>query len=492
MRPSKGRIRRVLGIAGLTALSVPAIQHFAAEPPAPKAPGAGITVIAFAPPGTAWFEEYSALRTGLAGTETATGDASRVAGDGRALGDATPVLAAAPAAHAAGLARPGVADPVVTGAITPDAAMRADIAAASVLPAPAGRPTPAGYPASAGQPAVAAHQGPMLLPPAPVPVENRKVAVLRIPVEPIETFVADPAVSDRSGPSAEIAPPPIDAGPVPPVASAAPPTTGETAEASATAALSLPSADAGVAGGFAPAPWIMIHASATAPNAVGRSAGIAPAATETSAAARRRTAVRTASRGRDFAPEAQVPMLSYATDAPDVEAPFRSVLGEPGAKASVGPKLPANMHAWAYGDLPAGADDQRQQKCLAEAIYFESRGENERGQAAVAQVVLNRLRNPAYPKRICDVVYQNARWFGRCQFSFACDGRPEEVNEPEAWDKAVEIARAVTTGKTYLPEIGDSTHYHATWVYPNWRRGMIRKTRIGVHVFYRTVNGGWI
>ncbi|MCW1840663.1 cell wall hydrolase [Prosthecomicrobium hirschii] len=478
MRPSKGRIRRVLGIAGLTALSVPAIQHFSAEPPAPKAPGAGITVIAFAPPGTAWFEEYSALRTGLAGTETATADAgrtadvSRVADSGRALGGAAPIPALAPAGQAAGLARTAAADQVVTGAITPDAAMRADIAAASVLPAPA------------------AHKGPMLLPPAPVPVENRKVAVLRIPVEPIETFAADPAVSDRTGPVAETAPPPIDASPVPPVASAAPPAAGETTEAAAT--LSLPSADAGVAGGFAPAPWIMIHAAATAPNAAGRSAGLAPAATEASASARRRMAARTGSRGRDFAPEAQVPMLGYANDAPDVEAPFRSVLGEPGAKAGIGPKLPANMHAWAYADLPAGVDDQRQQKCLAEAIYFEARGENERGQAAVAQVVLNRLRNPAYPKRICDVVYQNARSFGRCQFSFACDGRPEEINEPDAWDKAVEIARAVTAGKTYLPEIGDSTHYHATWVTPNWRRGMIRKTRIGVHVFYRTVNGGWI
>ena len=73
----------------------------------------------------------------------------------------------------------------------------------------------------------------------------------------------------------------------------------------------------------------------------------------------------------------------------------------------------------------------KEQKCLANAIYFEARGETLRGQAAVAQVVLNRVRNPAYPETICGVVYQNQNLKNRCQFSFACDGKKDRHRQPE-------------------------------------------------------------
>jgi spore germination cell wall hydrolase CwlJ-like protein len=123
--------------------------------------------------------------------------------------------------------------------------------------------------------------------------------------------------------------------------------------------------------------------------------------------------------------------------------------------------------------------------CLAQAIYFEARGEPYRGQVAVAQVVMNRLAYPLYPKTICGVVFQDASRRDACQFSFACDGIPEVVNEPEAWKQAEDIAQKVADGELYLPEVGNATHYHATYVYPDWAPELKRVTKIGQHIFYK-------
>jgi hypothetical protein len=128
---------------------------------------------------------------------------------------------------------------------------------------------------------------------------------------------------------------------------------------------------------------------------------------------------------------------------------------------------------------------QRDIKCMADAIYFEARGESYRGQIAVGQVVMNRLHHPIYPKDICQVVYQNEQMRNACQFSFACDGIPETVNDQKAWKQADEIARGVIDGNLYLPEVGKSTHYHATYVYPDWAPRLKRVTKIGHHVFYQ-------
>jgi hypothetical protein len=124
-------------------------------------------------------------------------------------------------------------------------------------------------------------------------------------------------------------------------------------------------------------------------------------------------------------------------------------------------------------------------KCLTDAVYFEARGEPYRGQAAVAQVVLNRVKSPLYPNSICAVVYQNQSKRNACQFSFACDGIPEVVNEPDAWKTAKEVAGKVLRGEIYLTEIANATHYHATYVRPDWAREMKRVTQIGGHIFYR-------
>jgi len=127
----------------------------------------------------------------------------------------------------------------------------------------------------------------------------------------------------------------------------------------------------------------------------------------------------------------------------------------------------------------------RAQRCLANAIYFESRSEPIRGQMAVAQVVLNRVFSGFYPNDICGVVYQNANRHLACQFTFACDGKSKLISERGHWAVANRIARQTLDGQIYVPEVGKSTHYHASYVHPNWVREMKKLVRFGVHSFYR-------
>jgi hypothetical protein len=127
----------------------------------------------------------------------------------------------------------------------------------------------------------------------------------------------------------------------------------------------------------------------------------------------------------------------------------------------------------------------KSETCLAEAIYFEARGEAVRGQMAVAQVVLNRAFSGKYPNTVCGVVYQNAHRRLHCQFTFACDGIPDIVREPDMWERAKTIAAEMLDGKLWLPEVGKATHYHAHWVHPGWVREMTKMHRLGVHTFYR-------
>src|SRR6267142_6261404 len=110
----------------------------------------------------------------------------------------------------------------------------------------------------------------------------------------------------------------------------------------------------------------------------------------------------------------------------------------------------------------------KSEKCLAEAVYFEARGEAVRGQIAVAQVVLNRAFSGKYPETVCGVVYQNKHRHLACQFTFACDNNADVVREPDMWDRARKIAKAMLDGQLWLPEVDKSTHYHAYWVRPSW------------------------
>lgn len=192
--------------------------------------------------------------------------------------------------------------------------------------------------------------------------------------------------------------------------------------------------------------------------------------------------------------KADVLATAYAPAEPDyaVSSPFASLLKEQNEDAGrFIPPLAPGDHAWMSKPLPAAVFSDKEQKCLAEGVYFEARGENLKGQAAVAQVILNRVRNPAYPNTICGVVYQNDDWRNRCQFSFACDGARERIRSPRHYEIAKEIAMAVTAGKIFLPEVASATHYHATYVSPRWARTMDRVKKIGLHIFYRTKGGGW-
>ncbi|MHA1189958.1 MAG: cell wall hydrolase [Alphaproteobacteria bacterium] len=127
-------------------------------------------------------------------------------------------------------------------------------------------------------------------------------------------------------------------------------------------------------------------------------------------------------------------------------------------------------------------------KCLATAVYFESRGEPVAGQYAVAHVIANRVRNRFYPATICGVVYQNWYRRNRCQFSFACDGNADIAKNVRAWERSVAVARTVLTsgsGPVATP-IRRSTHFHATYVRPYWSRKLQQTGALGQHIFYVT------
>ncbi|MCB1387140.1 MAG: cell wall hydrolase [Nitratireductor sp.] len=183
-------------------------------------------------------------------------------------------------------------------------------------------------------------------------------------------------------------------------------------------------------------------------------------------------------------------IVAYVPEPEKLRSPFAAVLEEE-APISLTPRLDKSDHAWAANPLPKSSFSDREQHCLTAGIYFEARGEPVKGQAAVAQVILNRVRNPTYPDTICGVVYQNKEWRNRCQFSFACDRIKDKVRDPKRWKIAQYVARETTEGRIWLKEVGSSTHYHATYVSPKWARTMKRVGRIGLHVFYRTFGGGW-
>ena len=125
-----------------------------------------------------------------------------------------------------------------------------------------------------------------------------------------------------------------------------------------------------------------------------------------------------------------------------------------------------------------------EENCLARAVYFESRSESDLGQLAVAKVILNRVKSPDYPKSICGVVYQGSGTRNSCQFSFACDGLPDDVNNAGAWEHAKAIAQRAIAGDPAVAMMGSATNYHADYVQPRWAKSMRRLARIGHHIFY--------
>ncbi|MFA7587199.1 MAG: cell wall hydrolase [Novosphingobium sp.] len=128
-------------------------------------------------------------------------------------------------------------------------------------------------------------------------------------------------------------------------------------------------------------------------------------------------------------------------------------------------------------------------KCLTQAIYYEAAVEPLQGRRAVAQVVLNRMRHPAYPKSVCGVVYQGAERRTGCQFSFTCDGSLLRAPATRPWQEAEQIARSALAGHVEK-SVGTATHYHADYVLPKWAFELAKIEQLGRHIFYR-FNGVW-
>ena len=130
----------------------------------------------------------------------------------------------------------------------------------------------------------------------------------------------------------------------------------------------------------------------------------------------------------------------------------------------------------------------RAQQCLTAAIYYEARSESDDGQRAVAQVVLNRVRHPAFPASVCGVVYQGSYRRTGCQFTFTCDGSLRRRPIAHIWDRARRIAEAALAGEVYAP-VGNATHYHTTAILPYWASSLTRSAVVGAHIFYRWKGG---
>jgi spore germination cell wall hydrolase CwlJ-like protein len=127
-----------------------------------------------------------------------------------------------------------------------------------------------------------------------------------------------------------------------------------------------------------------------------------------------------------------------------------------------------------------------EQTCLAEAMYYEARGEGEEGQKAVAEVVLQRTHDLAFPKTICGVVHEGAQLRTGCQFTFMCDGSLKRMKNPIAWRRIRQLASEIIAGAVRLADETDhATYYHAAEILPPWTAEMTRTAQIGNHIFYK-------
>ncbi len=123
-------------------------------------------------------------------------------------------------------------------------------------------------------------------------------------------------------------------------------------------------------------------------------------------------------------------------------------------------------------------------RCLSEALYFEARGETVKGLFAVAEVIMNRVASPRFPGSVCGVINQGTGAKYACQFTYTCDGRPEEIHEPASWARVGKVAKVMVSGAP-RPLTKGATHYHTTAVRPNWSKVYTHTASIGDHVFYR-------
>jgi len=133
-------------------------------------------------------------------------------------------------------------------------------------------------------------------------------------------------------------------------------------------------------------------------------------------------------------------------------------------------------------------DEARALDCMTAAVYYEAAYESTDGQRAVAQVVLNRMRHPAYPKTVCGVVFQGSTRTTGCQFTFTCDGSLAREPNPEIWARTRKVAEAALNGYV-MKKVGNATHYHASYVAPYWSPSLLKVANVGAHIFYRWMGG---
>jgi spore germination cell wall hydrolase CwlJ-like protein len=141
------------------------------------------------------------------------------------------------------------------------------------------------------------------------------------------------------------------------------------------------------------------------------------------------------------------------------------------------PARPFVLHA-------SAEDSERAHRCLAQAVYYEAATEPDQGQAAVAQAVLNRLRDPNFPKSVCGVVFQGSQLPTGCQFSFTCDGSLARQPSADGWARAMAVAKRALNGFVE-PSVGWATHYHAVYVWPYWAPTLVKLNQVGSQIFYR-------
>ncbi|WP_223421730.1 cell wall hydrolase [Tateyamaria pelophila] len=184
------------------------------------------------------------------------------------------------------------------------------------------------------------------------------------------------------------------------------------------------------------------------------------------------------------------PVLASDKDAPDTttqvtQNAFLNFLGIP-AKHRLSDETPHGevefVKSWIDSQPKPSGDEHW--KCLSEALYFEARGETVKGQFAVAEVIMNRVDSARFPDSVCGVIKQGTGRKYQCQFTYTCDGHPERIAEPRAYERVSKVARAVLDERA--PDLTKgATHYHTTAVRPKWSRVYTKTASIGVHLFYR-------
>jgi len=152
-------------------------------------------------------------------------------------------------------------------------------------------------------------------------------------------------------------------------------------------------------------------------------------------------------------------------------------------------KVRPTLTAWARTFRTMFYPQTMSESCLARAVYFEARSESTLGQLAVATVILNRVKASNNSSSICGVVYKGANRLNVCQFSFACDGKPDVPDDMDAWNTALNITTLALTTDEEIPDrqmqiVANATYYHADYVDPYWSKSMHRLTKIGRHIFY--------